>query len=217
MSGKIVWHGDKDKKAVALTFDDGPNPTYTPQILDILMKYNIKATFFPFGIHAEKNPDIVERIVKEGHEFGNHTYTHASGYIVDGNKLYREIKKADNAIKKITGTSPIFFRPPFGFFNWRYFRTAEKLGYTIVLWSVDAADWYKTDPSKIKERILSRAENGSIILLHDGGKDREEVIKALPAIIDGLKKKGFEITTLSQLLKINPQQKSSPEAVSRNL
>ncbi len=207
LEGKIIWHGNKSLPYIALTFDDSPNPESTPKILDILKKYNTKATFFVLGKFAEKNPEVLKRIAKEGHEIGNHTYSHASGYLVDENKIKAELNKTSNIVKRATGKRTILFRPPFGFENWRFLKIAENLGYKIILWTFDVGDWNlsadrqnKVSAEEIENRILKNVEGGSIILLHDGGKDREELVKALPKIIERLRKRGFKFLKVSDLL-----------------
>jgi len=199
LRGKLIWHGNLSSNNVYLTFDDGPNPNSTPMVLDILKRNNVKATFFLLGERAKSYPAIVKRIKREGHEIGNHTYTHSDGYNINDAKILREIKDSHDTVKNITGSSPRYFRPPFGFFNYRYFKEAEKLGYITVLWTFDVGDWGDIKAEELEKKTLSKVKGGSIILLHDGGKGREEIIKALPNIIIGLKRKGFEIRTLNEI------------------
>ncbi len=198
-SGKLIWHGNLSSNNVYLTFDDGPNEEATPKILGILKNHNVKATFFLLGERAKRYPNIVKRIHQEGHEIGNHTYTHSDGYNVDEKKIYKEIKDTHDVIKDLTRSSPKYFRPPFGFFNYRYFKVAEKFGYKTVLWTFDVGDWGKTTAREIEEIILSETKGGSIILLHDGGENRGELLKSLSNVIAGLKRKGFELKPLSGL------------------
>jgi len=200
-SGKLIWHGDPSSNKIFLTFDDGPNPEWTPQVLDILKKHNVKATFFVLGEKAKRYPGIVKRIQKEGHEIGNHTYTHSDGYNVDEKKILKELKDTDNIIKNLTGSSPKYFRPPFGFFNYRYFTIAEELGYKTVLWTFDVGDWGNISAKEMEKKILKETKGGSIILLHDGGENQEELIKALPNLIIKLKNKGFSIKKYQLLPK----------------
>ena len=200
-NGKLIWHGDPSSNNIFLTFDDGPDPEWTPKILDILKKHNVKANFFVLGERAKRYPKIVKRIHLEGHEIGNHTYTHCDGYNVDERKILKELKDTDNIIKNLTGSSPKYFRPPFGFFNYRYFTIAEELGYKTVLWTFDVGDWGNISAKEMEKKILKETKGGSIILLHDGGENQEELIKALPNLIIKLKNKGFSIKKYQLLPK----------------
>ncbi len=197
-SGCLIWHGDASGKNVYLTFDDGPTAEATGQILDILKKENVKATFFVLGKRAKRNPAVIRRIFAEGHDIGNHTFNHVGGLNVTIETIARELKDTDDAIKSACGVSPKFFRPPFGFFNWRYFMVAEKMGYRSVLWTIDAGDWNKLTTTEIESRLIPRIRGGYIVLLHDGGPSREAVVEALPDIIKRLKAKGFRLEKLSR-------------------
>jgi len=201
MSGKILWHGNKDLPEIALTFDDGPSSKYTPKVLDILKMNNVKGTFFLLGRSIEKNKAIVRRMSDEGHLIGNHTFTHASGKITDIDKIKREIQKTDTLIEKYSGQSSSYFRPPFGFENWRFLAEAEIRDHKVVLWSLDVADWnnHKTDKDIIN-RMIKHAGNGMIILFHDGGTSREAVISALPTIIKSLKAKGYVFVRIDEMI-----------------
>jgi peptidoglycan/xylan/chitin deacetylase (PgdA/CDA1 family) len=198
-TGVLIWHGDPSSKNVFLTFDDGPTSEATVQILDILKKYNVVATFFVLGRKADRNPGVIRRIHDEGHDIGNHTYKHVGGLNVTWEVISRELNKTDAAIKKACGVSPKFFRPPFGFFNYRYFMVAEKMGYRSVLWTIDAGDWKNLTSTEVEQRLIPKVKGGYIILLHDGGASREADIQALPRIITGIEKKGFRFRKLSDL------------------
>jgi peptidoglycan/xylan/chitin deacetylase (PgdA/CDA1 family) len=201
LAGTILWHGNRNIPEIALTFDDGPNSRSTPQILDILKENDVKATFFVVGKFMEKNKDILKREFDEGHVIGNHTFTHVKGTITDIGKIDRELVKTNDLILKYTGENAKYFRPPFGFENWRFLAEAEVLDYTVVLWSIDVGDWNKTRTSKqITAKIFNLAKNGSIILLHDGGLSREAVIDSLPVIIKGLKSKGYKFVTIDEMI-----------------
>jgi len=202
MSGTILWHGNKHLPEIALTFDDGPSSKATPRILDILNENDVKATFFVLGKFIEKNKDIIKREADEGHSIGNHTFTHANGKITDIAKINRELVKTDKLITQYAGKSVDYFRPPFGFENWRFLTEAELLDYTIVLWSIDVADWNNNKKAKdIASKVVKLAKNGSIILLHDGGASREAVIDSLPLIIKGLKGKGYNFVTIDEMIE----------------
>lgn len=201
LSGSIIWHGNRNIPEIALTFDDGPNSQATPKILDILKRYDVKATFFVLGKFIDKNHDIISREAEEGHVIGNHTFTHAKGTITDIEKIDRELVRTNNLILKYTGQNVNYFRPPFGFENWRFMTESESLGYTIVLWSLDVGDWNKTKTAKdITSRVLKMTKNGTILLLHDGGTSREAVIKSLPVVIKELKHRGYRFVTINEMI-----------------
>jgi len=201
LSGMILWHGNRKLAEIALTFDDGPSSQATPQILDILKRYDVKATFFVVGKFIEKNKDILKREADEGHLIGNHTFSHAKGTMTDIEKINTELVRTDNLISEYTGKSVDYFRPPFGFENWRFLTEAELLDYTIVLWTLDVADWNRSRTEKdITSKILKLTRNGTIILLHDGGVSREALIDSLPVVIKGLKKKGYKFVTVDEMI-----------------
>jgi peptidoglycan/xylan/chitin deacetylase (PgdA/CDA1 family) len=197
--GCLIWHGDLSGKNIYLTFDDGPSSEATTQILDILKEHNVKATFFVLGKKAKKHPEIIKRIHAEGHDIGNHTFKHVGGQNVTGEIAEKEISNTDKAVKAACGVSPKFFRPPFGFFNYRYFAVAEQLGYKSILWTIDVGDWNKISSTEIEARLVPKVKGGYIILLHDGGENREPLIDALPVIIEKLKAKGFKFEKLSKI------------------
>jgi peptidoglycan-N-acetylglucosamine deacetylase len=201
LSGTILWHGNNDLPEIALTFDDGPSSQYTPKVLDILRDNNVKATFFVIGKFIEKNKDILKREADEGHIIGNHTYTHVKGTITEIDKIKNELVKTDQLISRYSGETVKYFRPPFGYENWRFLAESELLDYTVVLWSLDVGDWNKTKTEKdITSKIFKLAKNGSIILLHDGGTSREAVISSLPKIIKGLRSRGFKLVTIDEMI-----------------
>lgn len=180
----ILWEGDNSLPQVALTFDDGPHPEWTPRILDILESFRAHASFFVVGKLAKQHPDIVRRIASEGHTVGNHTMSH-SVTILRNHAFYQdEIKKNQELLKNITGTVPRDFRPPRGLFDIRCFREVASLDMRIVMWSYAPEDWKKTTSAKITRRIHTHMRQGSIILLHDGLPERSgATVDALPRIL----------------------------------
>ena len=200
----IIKKGNQEQKVVALTFDDGPDEVYTPQILDILKKYDVKATFFLVGENIERNADIVAREVEEGHEIGNHTYTHINVSKRGYNEIYNEIIKTQDAIKKITGEEPKLFRPPYRAISKNMCDIIKSKKMNIVLWSnLDPRDWSNPGVYYIVNTIDTKVENGNIILLHDYNKVRaskSQTIQALDTIIPKLKEKGYKFVTVSQLI-----------------
>jgi len=197
------------ENVVAITFDDGPSPAHTPQILDILKEKGVKATFFVVGLHVKKYPDIARRIVAEGHDIGNHTYTHKDLVPSTRRMVLAQIHKTDQAIKKVTGVSTRLFRPPRGIYGSATRKlVVDEEGYRLVLWSASSVDWRKTSPRAILRRIARHTRPGAILLFHDSGAlirregaSRRNTVEALPMVIDLLKAKGYEIITISEMMK----------------
>lgn len=194
---KII-RGDIRKQRIALTFDDGPHPVFTLQLLDILRRTHTPATFFVVGKQVEKNPALVQLEVAEGHEVGNHTYDHVNLTMIPPELIAYELDECDAAIKKATGSSARFFRPPGGDYNGDVIRDAAKRGYITTLWTNDPGDFQKPPADVILKRTLEHLENGSIILLHDG---IPQTLQVLPQIIEGARKRGYQFVTVSQLAR----------------
>jgi peptidoglycan-N-acetylglucosamine deacetylase len=203
-----------DGPYIAMTFDDGPSPETTPRLLDILKQRNIKATFFMIGQNAQANPTIVQRILAEGHEIGNHSWTHPQLSKLSDDKVTEEITKTQTAIKNACGYTPVLLRPPYGAITARQKEWIEKqFGLSVIIWSVDPFDWKRPGASVIEERILAGARPGAIILSHDIHK---QTVDAMPATLDALAAKGFKFVTVSQLIAMNkPKSSPSPSPQSR--
>jgi len=202
---RCVWHGPRDKKIVALTFDDGPNPKYTPAILDLLKQYDVKATFFVLGKHAQKYPEILKRESLEGHEIGNHTFSHINIKKSSDTKIQEEFLKTQNIVFSITEVMPKNFRPPYGLYNKSLINMIEGFGAKIVIWSTtqDSRDWSNPGVNKIVKEVLTKTKNGDIILLHDHVEYKESnTVEALKIILPELKKKGYKFVTISELIEI---------------
>ena len=201
----IIKCGNTNEKIVALTFDDGPDEVFTPQILDILKKYNIKATFYVIGEKVQYNKKIIRREYEEGHEIGNHTYTHINVSKNSYNKIKKEIKDTQSAVKSVTGTYPKTFRPPYRAISKDMCEIIKSNNMNIVLWSyVDARDWSSPGVSSIIKTIENGVQNGCIILLHDYNKIRNpksQTIEALDKIIPDLLEKGYKFVTISELIE----------------
>ncbi|MCT4594282.1 MAG: polysaccharide deacetylase family protein [Anaeromicrobium sp.] len=206
-SREIILNGPKDKKVVALTFDDGPHPRYTPKILDLLEKYHAKATFFVIGKHVKLYPEVVKRQVLSGHEVGNHTFSHINIRTNSSNKIWKEFQDTQDIIYKVTGKKATLFRPPFGFYNNMIKNMASQAGCSVVLWSThqDSKDWSSPGVDKIVNTVLNKTKNGDIILLHDYVEGKCHTIEALEIILPELKKKGFEFLTVSELLNLQEE------------
>lgn len=207
--GDIVWEVPTDKKWIALTFDDGPNETYTPEVLDVLKKYHAKATFFLIGEHMLEYPDLVKREVSEGHEIENHTFSHTILPRLSNQAFIDDVKKANKMIENYQPTSVKLFRPPGGATNLNksIIETLRNNHYEIVLWSwhQDTKDWRRPAAQKIVNHIIKNAHNGDIVILHDSGGDRSQTVKALKQILPKLEEEGFEFVTVSKLLKSCPK------------
>ena len=200
---KIIYQhtGNNGKKRVALTFDDGPHPRYTPQILDILSEFGVEATFFVVGSNAEYYPDLVKRELAEGHEIGNHTYHHYHTVNVKADTLQKDIIACHKSLKKISGEDIHLFRPPEGVFNEDIKNLCAKQGYTIVMWSVDTRDWAHTPIGDICKNVMDNVKDGSIILMHDFIGKNSPTPAVLRRIIPMLQESGYEFVTVSRLLE----------------
>jgi peptidoglycan-N-acetylglucosamine deacetylase len=205
-TGRVIWEVNTKEKLVALTFDDGPHPVFTPQILDILSKHNAKATFFVAGNKVIRFPDILKQEVKEGHEIANHTYNHIYGYKITSAKLTTELEETDKIIQKFTGFKPSLYRPVGGIYNDMIIKTAIKNGKEVVLWSwdQDSRDWANPPSNQICNYITKGVKPGNIILFHDwhGSEFTHtcQTVNALDNILDFLDKKGYKCVTVSELL-----------------
>ena len=201
---RIHWRAPTDEPKIALTFDDGPHSISTPQILELLHRFEVPATFFLVGKHLEKHPEIAREMVGEGHELGNHTFSHSLLYASTKNRIRDEIHRTDTLLRNIDGAEPKFFRPPAGFFTKQVLDVVEQLGYKTVVGDVYPRDPHLPGKEKIVDRVLRRTAAGSIIILHDGGNtqrvDRSQTLEAISEIIPNLKNKGFTFVTLSGLL-----------------
>ena len=207
----ILYHqGAGGEHEVAITFDDGPDPQWTPKILDILRAKGVKACFFLVGKNCEDYPGLVQRIVAEGHEIGNHTYYHRNLAVMSEWQMELELTATQRAIESYTGRSTTLFRPPYNADSnptsiaelAPLHLAQEQLGYTVVLEKIDPQDWARPGTEEIVQRVKDLRSEGNIILLHDAGGDRSETVAALPRIIDYLRTRGDRIVSLSELLKI---------------
>lgn len=215
----MIRSGNPELPFVAITFDDGPDPLYTPAILDILAAYNVKATFFMVGRHVEKYPEIARRIVEEGHDIGNHTHTHRSLVPLDPKKVYEEIVRCEEIILGACGRRPYLFRPPRGIYSQVVRDIAHAREYTLVLWSVSSQDWREISSREVTARILERVTGGDILLFHDSGNlisaqggYRYNTVRALPKILAGLEKKGLVPVTMREMLIIKGLTHTEEEA-----
>lgn len=192
---------------VALTFDDGPHASNTPRLLDILRARNVKATFYVIGKNVDMYPNIVRRTVAEGHEIGNHTYTHPKLSSLGQDRVFSEIRKCDDAVMRAAGVRPRTLRPPYGALTQSQRATVHStFGYPTIMWAVDPLDWKRPGASVVTSRIVSGTSNGSIILVHDL---HASSVDAMPATIDTLLRKGYRFVTVSQLLAMGGSSTAS--------
>ncbi|WP_019243247.1 MULTISPECIES: polysaccharide deacetylase family protein [Bacillus] len=214
--GHVIWDVRTTEKVVAITFDDGPHPIFTPQILDILAKYDAKATFFVAGNKVKRFPDVLKRQVREGHEIANHTYNHIYSSRITAAKLTEELTQTDQLIQQLSGYKTTLYRPVGGLYNDTIIDTAVKNGKTVVLWSwhQDPRDWKSPPASQITRHITKGIQPGNIILLHDwnGHEDSpvSQSVKAFDQIMKFLYDNDYRCVTVSELLQISQNKKPNP-------
>jgi peptidoglycan/xylan/chitin deacetylase (PgdA/CDA1 family) len=223
--GRTLTQGPSNERVVALTFDDGPNPPYTTQILDVLEKEHVHATFFLVGRAVAAYPDIVRREIRDGDAIGNHTWEHRHLIVMTRTQIHRSLQRTSDAIYHATGVRTNLMRPPFGARDWSVMQVARKLGYTVVMWSVPLArDWEYPAAGTIARRILPHVTDGSIIVLHDGNRgqlcgkgklgahvcDRSSDIEATKMIVETLKREGYRFVTIPELIAAGKSAKHTP-------
>ncbi|MFK4090834.1 polysaccharide deacetylase family protein [Kribbella sp. NPDC020789] len=184
-------------KYVVLTFDDGPDPAYTPKVLEILAKYEAKATFFEVGKNVAKHPELTKAIQAAGHSVQNHTWNHADLRHQTAAGFRKQVGDTDQAIKSAAGITPSCLRPPYGGVSATVRQRAKALGKELVLWTIDSRDWSKPGTAVIEKRVLGGVKTGSVILMHDGGGNRSQTVAALRVILTKLKAEGYGFRTLS--------------------
>lgn len=201
--GEIVWEVPTDSKVIALTFDDGPDPTYTPQIAELLKQYNAKATFFVVGSRVSQFPEIARQLSQAQHELANHTYSHPDMRRISSAKLKEEVIKTQETIFQTTGVNPQLFRPPGGYYSESVVNIAKQAGELVVMWSwhQDTRDWSDPGVKRIVNKVLTNARNGDIVLFHDYGGNRKQTVQALEQILPELHRRGYEFVTVSDLMK----------------
>jgi peptidoglycan/xylan/chitin deacetylase (PgdA/CDA1 family) len=207
--GEVICRVPTREKVCALTYDDGPHPKYTPQILAILKKYDVKATFFMIGRDMEKYPGIVQAVLKQGNEIANHTYTHPRNMEASTQaQVIKELEKCEDVIEQMTGKRAHLFRPPRGLIDGTVFTIADEEGYRTVLWTVCADHHDAPTPEAMAKRVLQHIRPGAVILAHDGSfPSRWKDVAATPLIIEGLKKKSYRFVSVSELIEIGSSAK----------
>jgi peptidoglycan/xylan/chitin deacetylase (PgdA/CDA1 family) len=194
-------------RAAALTFDDGPSPEWTPQVLAMLKKHQVKATFFMVGEAVEKYPELVRQVAAAGHSIGSHSYSHPPLPLLGRARLREEIERAEQAFVKVLGRKPDYFRPPWGFYNRIVLDELRKRNYLTVLWTQSTQDWRNPGVDFIVSQVARDPHLGDIILMHDGGNypnstdtSREQTVQALDQMIPALESKGFQFKNVDEMV-----------------
>jgi peptidoglycan/xylan/chitin deacetylase (PgdA/CDA1 family) len=204
-----------DGPFIAMTFDDGPHPVHTPRLLDILKRRNIRATFFVVGTNARRYPQLIRRIIAEGHEIGNHTVNHKYLSRISVEQARAEVLGCEKAIVAACGVKPRILRPPGGHINDRVKVWLKKeFGYSTIMWAVDPEDWKRPGSDVVAHRIISETDPGEIVLAHD---IHGPTIAAMPRALDGLLANGYRFVTVSQLIAIERRSIASRPSYDDNL
>lgn len=208
----VLRLGPTGVKNVALTFDDGPDMQYTPQVLDVLRDKGVKATFFLIGNRVEDYPDVAKRIVEEGHLVGNHTYSHPEIMKATGAPLQKELASTEQALSKIGASGSGLFRPPYGAISPNLVEEAASLGYRIAMWSVDSLDWRGLPKDTVVAKVMEMMSPGAVVLQHSSGGPGEDLsgsVQALPVIIDTLKEQGYTFVRMDEMFPAAPASNPS--------
>jgi peptidoglycan-N-acetylglucosamine deacetylase len=192
---KPLYYVDSDYKSIALTIDDGPDPVYTPQVLRLLRKYRVTATFSMIGLHVAAFPGLARDVAEAGHKIANHTWTHADLVGLPVHRVHDEVIRATDAIHAATGATPGLFRAPYGAWSPAVIRECERTRMIPLDWSVDPRDWSMPGVRAIVRNIMTNTRPGSIILEHDGGGNRSETVAALRIVLPRLLGEGYRFAT----------------------
>lgn len=207
--GDIIWEVKTKQKLIALTFDDGPDPKQTAEILDLLKQYGAHSTFFVIGKRVARYPDLVRRMIASGHEVANHTYNHVYfNRNTSEQMIMEELTKTQQAIHTAAGYQATLFRPPGGKYNELIVNTAKRMNLKSIMWSwhQDTKDWSLPGVHKITHKVLGNARNGDIVLFHDFVAGSSQTKEALEIILPELQKQGFQFVTVSELLRHSGSQ-----------
>jgi len=208
-------NGPRTKRQAALTFDDAPDAEFTPQVLDALKQAGVKATFFVVGNRIEAHPDIMARIVREGHEIGNHSYSHPNLPKLSDARFRSQIIRTDRIIERHTGAAPALVRPPYGNIDEDQIRWLASKDKRVIGWNVDSLDWKGLNADQVCINVLGHIVPGSIILQHSGGGKGEDLsgtVAAIPRIVRALRRDGVEFVTVSTLLELKKDTDARPAA-----
>ncbi len=196
----IYYKNENSYMKIALTFDDGPHPRYTGQLLDVLDKYGIKATFFVVGVNAKNYPDSLIDVIRRGHEIGNHTYSHPHVSGLNTYTLTDEVEKCESTIYGLTDYKTKLFRPPEGMIDADVRTVLRSLDYKVIMWDIDTRDWAHEPPEKIAENVISNIASGDIILMHDYIGHNSPTVEAIKIFIPILIEKGYKFVVVSELI-----------------
>ncbi len=201
----VTCGGETKEKNIAITFDDGPHPEITNQVLDILKEYDVKATFFCIGKKVESHPEVVREIDAQGHLVANHTYSHLrkNCWVIQEEKIKKELSQADEAIFKVLNKKPNWFRPPFGVTNPHIAKANKDLGHHVIGWNIRSLDGRLKDEQKIIKRVKKRMKPGGIILFHD---IYPRILPILRNILEYARENNYNIVPLNELIKSNPYE-----------
>jgi len=195
-----IYYVETDEKKIAISFDACWGASFTPEILEILRNNNLKTTFFLTGFWVEKYPEMVQKIAEEGHEIGNHTYSHPHLNALSEEQIREELETVNKMVLELTDQKPVLFRPPFGEYNNKVVSVAEKAGYRPIQWSVDSLDWQELGKEPMVDRVLTLLHPGAIVLFHNNAR---YTVEALPEIIASVQEQGYQIIPISELLYKN--------------
>lgn len=196
----VYRNHQNEQNKIALTFDDGPHPRFTREILAILDEFGVKATFFFVGENVSYYSDTAREVAIRGHEIGNHTYTHPSAVKTGEQALREELRSCEEIIQSVTDTSPKLFRPPQGSWNTRVYEIARERDYSVILWDIDTQDWADTPADKIASYVIDNTKGGNIILMHDYHSGVCTTTEALRLFLPVLLERGFRFVTVSELI-----------------
>lgn len=200
-------HAVHGSTRVALTFDDGPDDRITPAILDILKRKRVRATFYLVGMHCQRYPEVVRRITQEGHEIGNHSWSHRNMRKLDAGETLQEVQRLNEWLERRVGHRPATIRPPYGAVTKNLRVIAHQLGQPVVGWTVDTRDWAGTAPQEMARIVHGQLRPGGIVLLHSfGGRHRhlDNTLRFLPHLIDELRAQGYSFVPVSELIPDEP-------------
>lgn len=201
-SSEPIRHVNTSQKVIALTFDDGPDVPYTQQVLAVLAKHQVKATFYVLGGNAKANPYLIKEIMKEGHDLGNHSMYHNKMKDRSVEKMAHDIQSVDTILRNLGYQREITFRAPFGITSPNLITALQQLNKRMVLFTFLAQDWTNISAQQIYDNVMKQMKPGLIITLHDGGKRRDNTVKATEMLINTLKQQGYRFVTISELLTL---------------
>ena len=204
----VISSGTVHDKWIALTFDDGPYPPYTDRLLDVLKAKRVHATFFLVAEQAQQYPELVQRMTAEGHTVGLHAFRHRDFLKLTEEEKRKDLEQGKKLLRDITGNNPVYWRPPHGFRDFSVMETAAAQNLTVVNWSVIPRDWTGIDSQEIYRRVMDKADDGAIVLLHDGDSpgykaSRQATVDAVAPLIDSLREKGYHLVSLEEYVQLH--------------